>query len=243
MSAIEQAYAALLAKRGAPPGEHAFRRVYAGIALDHPRLVRPDGGLAYYVSRERPTDVPAGARWELACSMNLDGGPMLRDDIAIHDLPYPHAEADVEAIDAHWDAFAGVWTHAAACHEMLAAWGTEPLRRIVWTSPRLSIDGMVGVVHGNVLDNVTTVVHELANDYQHYDAAAEHAMWQTLAARGEVWPEKTDDTYSPGIWIASDWVRKKIADTPSPLLHVAAIEQAGLRIEGMMGREAVLRLW
>ena len=85
------AYAAMIAARGAPAGEHVFRRIYAGRELEHSRLVCDRGGFAHYESREPPVDVPDGARWLNATSENLDGGPGLANRIAVLDLAHPHA--------------------------------------------------------------------------------------------------------------------------------------------------------
>jgi len=236
------AYAALVATRGAPPGEHVFRRIYAGRPLDDSRLVRDARGPAHYESREPPVDVPAGARWLTATSENLDGGPGLANRIAVLDLPHPHAVEDVAAIEAHWDGFAAAHARVAELHGLLEAWGTSTLRRIVWLSPRFRIEGMVGTIHCDVLGTVRSALHEIAEDYKGYSPADEIVIWQTLADRGEVWPRETDDTYYPGIRIASTWVGKPFAQTPSPLPSVAALEASGIRVAAICGDEAVLTL-
>jgi hypothetical protein len=238
---VERAYAELVTERGAPRGNVLFRRIFVGPALPTSRLVK-DAGFVHFESRERPVDVPAAARWVTARSANLDGGPGLANPVAILDQPHPHLIEDVHALARCWPAFCDAARIVAELHELLAAWGTSTLQQIIWLSPRLATDGLVGTLSVDVLGDLREVVRDLASDYTRYGARAFHEMWEGLANRGEIWPTSSDDTYAPGIAVARAWVGRRVADTPSPFAQLAELEASGFGVAALGGDQAVLVL-
>jgi hypothetical protein len=216
---VERAYAELVTERGAPRGNVLFRRIFVGPALPTSRLVK-DAGFVHFESRERPVDVP----------------------VAILDQPHPHLIEDVHALARCWPAFCDAARIVAELHELLAAWGTSTLQQIIWLSPRLATDGLVGTLSVDVLGDLREVVRDLASDYTRYGARAFHEMWEGLAKRGEIWPTSSDDTYAPGIAVARAWVGRRVADTPSPFAQLAELEASGFGVAALGGDQAVLVL-
>ncbi len=233
-------YLELVTRWGAPPASLVtrFRRHFVGASLPHPQRV---GGaeLARYESRAAPIEVPPGAVWTTATMDNLDGGPPLMDRFAHLDSDEPHLAADVDALAANWPAFLTAPTLVAEVHALLAGWGLAPLRTVTWLS---RIPNQAVRMDRDRLTTFRSAVRELAEDYTNFGIAAELAMWRTLAARGEVWPHVTDETYAPGVRIAPTWVGRRVSETPNPFPLLQQLEQLGITVASVDQDEAVLWL-
>jgi hypothetical protein len=238
---VERAYADVASRRGSPHGAAAFtfRRLYVGARLPRMLLVRHGDDL-HYESRARPIDVPEAARWVTARSENGDGGPSLANPVAILDLRHPHAIEDVAVLAGCWPAFLDAGPLVAELHSLVADWGTSPLQRVVWLSPRLATAGLVGTIAVDVLGELRTVVCELASGCAGYGGRADEERWQALAARGTVWPDCVGDPYGARTSLPAAWVGRRVADTPSPFARVARLEASGFRVDALGGDLAVL---
>jgi hypothetical protein len=201
-----------------------FRRVFAGDQHADARLVRDERDFPHYETREPPRDVPPGAIWTVATMDNLDGGPGLRNRIAVLDQQSPHLAEDARVVEAHLDAFCAAPALVAEIHLRLGAWGALPLETIIWTSPRLRIDGLVGNVEPDALGWFR-------------DARSE------LPPGSELWPPETDDGYGTRIRIPDALVGTLVADAPDPSSLVEDLRARGIVVERVSGDHAILVLW
>jgi hypothetical protein len=241
-SDAERAYLAACAARGAPMGELEirFRRVFVGARLDDSRLERAP--IPHYVHHAPPTDVPAGARWVSATAENLDGGPNLRDRVAVLDLPHPHLVEDVAALETCWDVFRRAPLIIAELHARAAAWGLTSPRVVTWTSPRLAVS-MIGRIDRDDLGELAAAVREVAYEalpVADVNVTASVALWRVLAERRVRWPRHTDDTYYPGISIPDAWVGRSCDELPNPFEPLD--ELAPVHVIALGGDHAVLEM-
>ena len=201
-----------------------FRRVDRGEEISPVRV--DDGRFAHYVDRHFDGQLLPGWRVVTSRQANWDGGPDLRQDVRVCDLPEPHGDADRAVFVP--DAMARAELLSVDLVDRLRPWGAIDPRWYVWHVER--IDRVGGST--DPLSDVTLIVRELAETPPTETAAA---AWADLAARGAALPSELDDpygTFGPGgpPRIPRALVGRRVAELADPFEVLAAIHVLGVHV-------------
>jgi hypothetical protein len=220
---------------------HRVHRAHAGEDKP-PVLVADRGGRPRYYDGNDLPSAPAGAVLIERMQANWDGGPPLRQRVAIVEEELRIAPATLAAVESA----------IAVVARALQPWGVVTIATCTWVTGDSRAVQLAAHRPDNCLRGVHDLVQEFASDHglgstHEHGPAARAGDWERMARAGLAFPAALDDPHcifgpsGPPI-IPESWRRRPVRALENPFPAMVTLESMGRPLYALAGDEAVLRL-
>lgn len=220
---------------------HRVHRAYAG-ERKSPIVIHDAAGRALYFEGDELPIAPAEAVVVVRMQQNWDGGPPLRERVAILE----------EALVMAPERLAAVQAALAAVARALAAWDVGAVATCTWVTGEDRARALAGHRCDDRLGKLHDLVQEVAFEHKvgsraGYGPIARAQEWDRMVRVGAVVPQELEDPYCafgpsgpPVVPVA--WRGRAVCDLENPYPALLELGSMGHWLGNLTGDEAVLPL-